>query len=385
VTAYNGVCKCLHISKDAFEEVLGPLQAIIDDDRQQREKAAREKQILMEQEGLSGVKIGDFTLEGICVSADPVQYVLAKHKGKEYTLKAISKAKTVQMGLQTRIMHEKELTSALYQQHKLLPLALKNLEDEGYLYSVYKTRVCVDLASLIGETPFDEKTTMFYTASVALALMHLQRDAASPACFLYRNLTTDAIVLDANGYVQLLDMRNAVKADPAPTDFCGYAHYLSPEQVSGQGHGFAVDWWALGTLTYEMISGGANPWLTGDPAKDSEVGIYQRISMHQPGALKFPDGVEPSADLKELLNDLMHPSAPRRLGSRGVGPSEIKDCKWFASFDWGKLGNGNLDAPHKKQAAESAKKAMSTGGSKSTMLPDGFNGDKAWYSGWSQS
>merc|ERR1719198_763239 len=104
-----------------------------------------------------------------------------------------------------------------------------------------------------------------------------------------------------------MDMRNAVKPDPAPTDFCGYAHYLSPEQVSGQGHGFAVDWWALGTLTYEMISGVANPWLTGDPAKDSEVGIYQRISMHQPGALKFPEGTSPSQTLRELLNDLMHP------------------------------------------------------------------------------
>ena len=121
--------------------------------------------------------------------------------------------------------------------------------------------------------------------------------------------------------MQLLDLRYASKADPTPSDFCGYAHYLSPEQVSGmatearaqtggalyphcvkrslmrqvsgQGHGLAVDFWALGTLTYEMITGGANPWLTGDLAKDSEVGIYQRISMHQAGNLKFPDGVDP--------------------------------------------------------------------------------------------
>ena len=44
---------------------------------------------------------------------------------------------------------------------------------------------------------------------------------------------TAAIVLDGQGYVQLLDLRYASKADPTPSDFCGYAHYLSPEQVSG--------------------------------------------------------------------------------------------------------------------------------------------------------
>ena len=60
------------------------------------------------------------------------------------------------------------------------------------------------------------------------------------------------------------------------------------------GHGLAVDFWALGTLLYELVTGGANPWLTGDPAQDSEVGIYQRISTHQAGNLKFPDGVDPS-------------------------------------------------------------------------------------------
>lgn len=125
----------------------------------------------------------------------------------------------------------------------------------------------------------------------AMALEHLQLDAHR---IVYRNLTPEAIVLDAQGYVQLLDMRYASKADPTPNDFCGFAHYLSPEQVSGQGHGLAVDFWALGTLTYELITGGANPWLTGDPAKDSEIGIYQRISVHQAGSLKFPDGVEPS-------------------------------------------------------------------------------------------
>ena len=57
---------------------------------------------------------------------------------------------------------------------------------------------------------------MFYTASVGLALEHLQSEANR---IIYRNLTPEAIVVDSTGYVQLLDMRYATKADPTPSDF----------------------------------------------------------------------------------------------------------------------------------------------------------------------
>lgn len=201
----------------------------------------------------------------------------------------------------------------------------------------------------------------------------------------YRNLTPEAIVLDAQGYVQLIDMRYASKADPTPNDFCGFAHYLSPEQVSGQGHGLAVDFWALGTLTYEMITGGANPWLTGDPAKDSEIGIYQRISMHQAGSLTFPDGVDPSQPLRDLLNELTHPAAQRRLGARGTGPKELRHATWFNGFQWEKLEAGKLDAPHRKPATDAITAALKSpsNGKKSAILPDEYKGDTQWYSGFS--
>jgi CRP-like cAMP-binding protein/serine/threonine protein phosphatase PrpC len=380
IASGDKVLKLLSISKDAFEEVLGPLQEIIDADRQWRENVAHKKQLQQESEGLANVNISDFTLEGVTASADPFQYVLAKLQDREYTIKSVSKSRVVQMGLQQRIMQEKDLAAALLNHNRFVPLALTTLADESYLYTVFKTRVAIDLSTLMGESGFDEKTTMFYTASVALALEHLQAEGNR---IVYRNLTPEAIVLDEKGYVQLIDMRYAVKADATPSDFCGYAHYLSPEQVSGQGHGLAVDFWALGTLTYELLTGGANPWLTGDPAKDSEVGIYQRISTHTAGSLKMPDGVTPSAPLLELLNDLMHPSAERRLGARGTGPKEVRLAKWFSDFNWDKLEGGKLDAPHTEQCGKALSDATKGGSSKSSLLPDQYKGETEWFSGFS--
>lgn len=33
----------------------------------------------------------------------------------------------------------------------------------------------------------------------------------------------------------------------------GDPHYMAPEQISGQGYGFGVDYWALGILCYAML------------------------------------------------------------------------------------------------------------------------------------
>jgi serine/threonine protein kinase len=60
---------------------------------------------------------------------------------------------------------------------------------------------------------------------------------------------------------------------------CGTPAYLSPEMVAGSPHGTPVDIWALGTLAYELLTGG----LPFEGRTNEET--YERISS---GELEFP-------------------------------------------------------------------------------------------------
>ena len=329
--------------------MLGPLQKIINDDRAAREKVAMQKQLQQETEGLAHVSMKDFTVYGVPVETGHSQLVLVTHKQSkaEYTLKAISKTKAVERSLQNRIMTEKALLSTLATPSRFVPLALTSFVDEAYLFIVFKTRVATELDQLIERGPFSEKTARFYAANIILALEHLHSEG-----IVYRNLMPENISIDMDGYVQLMDLPFAIKLDDPPArDFCGLAHYLSPEQVSGQGHSLPVDFWALGVLIYEMVTG-SGPWITGDPNQDSEVAIYNRISGHQAGHMPLPNDFALSEDLVFLLNELLEPNPMKRIGARGVGAEEFKTLKWFDGFTFAECEIGEMLAPHADTCAE---------------------------------
>lgn len=373
-----GKLKCLHISKDAFEEVLGPLQNIINDDRAAREKVAMQKQLQQETEGLAAVARKDLKMVGLAVEIYHGQLVLVKHKlGQEYTLKAISKSQAVERSLQARVMNEKLLLSTLATPSRFVPLALTSFLDEAYLCIVFKARVVTEMNALIERAVFSEAQARFYAGSLTLALAHLHSEG-----IVYRNLMPENIGIDMYGYVQLIDLHFAIKLDDPPArDYSGRADYLSPEQVSGQGHSLPVDFWALGVLLYEMLTG-SGPWITGDPNADSEVAIYNRISSHQPGGVPLPKDLGFSDDLAQLLNDLLAPNPVKRLGCRGAGAEEIKTYKWFSGFNWGECESGEMTAPHADlctEALEIAEKAASN------CMPEeagSYTSEEDWYAGF---
>jgi protein kinase X len=55
--------------------------------------------------------------------------------------------------------------------------------------------------------------------------------------------------------LKITDFGFAKKIIDRSYTLCGTPEYLAPEIIMGHGHNHGVDWWALGILLYEMISG----------------------------------------------------------------------------------------------------------------------------------
>ncbi|CAH1452645.1 unnamed protein product [Lactuca virosa] len=103
--------------------------------------------------------------------------------------------------------------------------------------------------------------------------------------------------------------------------FVGTEEYVAPEVVRGDGHEFAVDWWALGILSYEMLYG-TTPFR-GKNRKDT----FGRILMMPP---KFTG--KPTL-LTDLITKLLSKEPTRRIGyTRGA--CEIQEHPFFAGLRW---------------------------------------------------
>ena len=354
--AKNEKLHVLYISKELFEEVLGPLAKIMEDFQREGYKIAVIKQLKKRAAGLANAKLSDFEIQGLMCSAPPVKYVLSKFtKGRvdpktgevtkanmPYTLKVRSKSAIIEMNMQVRLRNEMKMLTSMLNHKQFVPLPLQTLEDDSYIYSIIPTKVSCLLSDVMDHLEtIPEATCRFLAAVLAEAIQCVHEECHALGGVVYRNLDPSTITIDDKGWPQLLDMRFAVTAEPPPRDFCGQVHYLSPEQVGGNGHGLPSDFWQFGMLIYEMLTS-SNPWLTGDPVKDSELSIYGKITGFKHGDLQFPENTQVSEIMAKFVGELLHPDVEKRLGCKkgklaSSSRDQIKKHKWFEGFDWNEL------------------------------------------------
>ena len=168
---------------------------------------------------------------------------------------------------------------------------------------------------------FNNDKTKFYILELVLALEFLHKNN-----MVYRDLKPENILLDAKGHVKITDFGLSKildeENDKAFT-ICGTPQYLAPEVLLKKGYDKGVDWWSLGCVMYEM--------LTGKLPFAIKRGIKLSQKLYQKG-IEFPKNI--NKDAKDLIEKLLVVDPQERLGEGPNGSENIKNHPYFKGVNW---------------------------------------------------
>lgn len=252
-----------------------------------------------------------------------VMQVRKKDTKRVYAMKTIRKAKIIARSEVTHTLAERSVLAQINNPF-IVPLKF-SFQSPEKLYFVLAFVNGGELFYYLSKYgKFDINRSRFYTAELLCALECLHGFNV-----IYRDLKPENILLDYQGHIALCDFglcKLEMKDEDSTNTFCGTPEYLAPELLHGDGYNKTVDWWTLGVLLYEMLTGLP-------PFYDSNTNEMYRKILSQP--LHFPEGNVVPPVARDLLTKLLNRDPEKRLGVNGA--EEIKAHPFFEAIDWRKL------------------------------------------------
>lgn len=255
--------------------------------------------------------------------------VRLKETGKIYAMKVMSKQAIIDRRQYDHTMTERRVMQEA--SHPFLVCLRYAFQSTTKLYIIMDFYNGGELYHYLTMGRMSEPRAKFYAAEIALALDHLHSHH-----IVYRDLKPENILLDSEGHIRLTDFglsKENVFGDTLHS-LCGTPEYLAPEILRKQPYGMCVDWWSLGTLLYEMITG-LPPFFD-----NNRKIMYHKILT---GELERPCLM--SEDAFDFIRGLLQRDPHERLGYNGF--QEVKQHAWFKDIEWDKLLRKEIKPPYK--------------------------------------
>ncbi|KAI9228729.1 MAG: kinase-like domain-containing protein [Piptocephalis tieghemiana] len=259
--------------------------------------------------------------------------VRERSSGRLFAMKTLKKAAVVVHSKYTEhTKAERQILEAV--QHPFIVKLYYAFQTQRKLYLVLEYVPGGELFThLARERMFDEEVAIFVSAQIILALEHLHSLGV-----IYRDLKPENILLGQDGNVVLTDFGlSKVSLDDSGTTntICGTVEYMAPEVVMERvGYDFSVDWWSLGILIHDMLTGSA-PFRGSNRKKTMDAIANRR--------LKLPSYLSPAA--RDLLTKLLKKHPKARLGAGPGGVEDLKKHPFFRSIHWPHLLDRKVRAP----------------------------------------
>jgi len=315
---------CYVCSRESFTAILGPLQALIDAEvtRRDREAAKQEEPAPL---------WADLELRRILGVGTFGRVKLVRHKptNTAYALKCMRKQQVVATKQQAHVLNEKRILASM--DHPFILRLIATYQDEGELYMLLEIGSGGELFSLLAKkAPLPDAHARFYAASVVSIFSYMHGLKV-----VYRDLKPENLLLDSQGYLKMVDFGFAKVVTDRTWTLCGTPEYLAPEIILNKGHAFGADWWCVGILTYECLTG-TTPFVAQDPME----GYRKIIKCRVPWPSSF------TSNAKDFMDKLIVVDPARRLGTLKSGPAGVKEHPWLVDVNWKALEGKKTPPPH---------------------------------------
>eukprot|EP01125_Pyxidicula_operculata_P001948 TRINITY_DN118_c0_g1_i2.p2 TRINITY_DN118_c0_g1~~TRINITY_DN118_c0_g1_i2.p2 ORF type:complete len:179 (-),score=36.50 TRINITY_DN118_c0_g1_i2:57-593(-) len=120
--------------------------------------------------------------------------------------------------------------------------------------------------------------------------------------------------------------------------FCGTMEYMAPEMIRGEKYGKAADFWSVGVLIYDMLTG-EPPFRHKNRKKLQEQILKQKILMPSYW----------SKDTHSIIRGLTERDPEKRLKV-----NDIKAHPFFKTISWSKLSQQEIEPPFKPSVPSGA-------------------------------
>ncbi len=346
-----GKTSVFSLRRNAFLEVVGDLHELIARDQEKR-NAMRQVQSTttyrIAKHTIQGVNYNELDFQSWACKYDYGFLGVYVHKRQGslafqmYTVKVVSKKKVIDSEIDDQIVQDRDLLALLSRPSTFVPVILASFTDAKCVYSVYKGTVVCQLSELLSTVEgFNEDASKFYSSCVVMALDFLHEEG-----IMHRRVTPECIWVTSQGYAQLGDLGCAKEmSGQQQFTMCGDPSYLAPEQVMTRGHTHTVDFWSLGVLIFEMLTGDLPFGDTDTP----ETELYKNISCHEHGNDVFTAAANKpdiSSEAMDIVHSLLHPKSDQRMGAGINGVEDIKSHMWLLKTKWKDLAQGRVPAPH---------------------------------------